>query len=52
MPKWKYTNKFRDKNINAVRHLMTNDNINSNTIWGSDLRGDYKKSRNNNVKKS
>lgn len=38
----KYNNHFKIKNINAIKHMLNNDNINATTLWGANLR-DYGK---------
>lgn len=37
-----YTYKYPDKNLNNIRHLINDGNLNSLTSWESGLRG-YKK---------
>lgn len=37
-----YSYKYPDKNLNSIRHLMNDGNLNSLSIWESGLRG-YKK---------
>ena len=39
-----YTLKYPDKNINFIRHLINDGNLNSLTLWESGLRGYTKKS--------
>ena len=51
LPSSRYNNDFGTRNMGEISYLLNYDNINSTSLWGTNLR-DYKKIKKNNEKKS
>lgn len=39
----KYNDRYGIKNLNSIKHIMSHDQSNTNTLWEANLRGGYEK---------